>query len=181
MAVFGPHFVDEFPVQVNFALEEPFLPVFARVVDAEVEGHVVFVGQREEHFDQIRGRVVDLLAFEQTLERRGDPAAQSGADQHHRVDAHVLHRPEVGVPFAHAPILMGNVPTDLVEKGRPDGDGFEDAFGAEIVVGEFAGSGGLRRRIRRGAGGQHERRREQYDRTFHLRRAICRSGRRFRP
>ena len=155
MSVSGPHLVDQFQVQVYLAPEEPLLPVFARIVHAEIERHAVFVGQREEHLHQIDRWIVHLLAFEQALERRGDPPSQPGADQHHGVDPHVFHRPEIGVPLPDAPVLVGNVPAHLVEKRRADRNRFEDAFGPEIRVRQAASRVAARRTLR-GAGRQHD-------------------------
>ena len=155
VAVSGPHLVDQFQVQVYLALEEALLPVFARIVHAEIERHTVFVGQRKEHLHQIDRGIVHLLAFEQTLERRSDPPPQPGADQHHGVDPHVFHRPEIGVPLPDAPVLVGNIPAHLVEERRTNGNRLENAFGSEIVVRQATGRVAARRTLR-GAGRQHD-------------------------
>ena len=138
VAVFGPHLVDELHVQFDLLLILSHVPVVARVVGPEPEIHSVLVGQREEHLHQIHGRILDLSGPEQAIERRRDPAAEPGADQHDGVDSHLLHGLEVGVPLLHAPVLMGNVPAHLVEERGADGEGFEDLFGAEIRIREFA-------------------------------------------
>jgi len=44
------------------------------------------------------------------------PAAVAAADQDHGVDAGFAHVAEVTVPFGFAPVLMGNIMTDFVEK-----------------------------------------------------------------
>ena len=51
----------------------------------------------------------------------GQPAGQPGADHDHGVDAHVLHGAEVAVPFGRTPVLVRDVPADLIQECGVDG------------------------------------------------------------
>ena len=116
MPVTAPRLVDHTLVQRHFLFVFAAVPVLARIVESEPEVHPPLVAQAQEHIDQIDGRFVTPLLGREHPRGKSLPAAVAAADQDHGVDAGFAHVAEVAVPFGFAPVLMGNIMTDFVEK-----------------------------------------------------------------
>ncbi len=108
LAVETPNLVDDVSVVLHLVRHVVRVPVFARVVEPEVELHAVLLGQPQIHVHQVdRGHVAPLP--QQVGRGVGDELAVARADQDDRIDADGFHVAEVAVPFALAPVLMGYV------------------------------------------------------------------------
>ena len=120
-SVHVPHLVDHILVVLDLVRHVVRVPVLARVVEAEIELHAVFLGQPQEEVDQIDRRHVAPL-FEQIGRGVGDELAVSRTDDDHRVDADGLHVAEIGLPLLRTPVLVGNVVRDFVEERARDAE-----------------------------------------------------------
>ena len=100
---------------LDFTRHVARVPVPARVVEAEIEFHTIFLGQTQVHIDQVdRGHIASLP--EQVGRRIGDELAVSRANQDHGIDADGFHVAEVGVPLLLAPVLVGNIVGNLIQE-----------------------------------------------------------------
>ena len=116
LAVVLPHLVNDEAVVLGLLRHIARVPIVARVVEAEVELHAVFVGKAEEHIQQVgRGGVAPLA--DEVFRRIGDKFAVARANHDNRVDANRAHMLKVGIPLLFAPILVRNIVADFVEKG----------------------------------------------------------------
>lgn len=120
MPVTGPHLVDQAAVELHLVQIIPGCPVFARVVEPEPEFHAPLFAQAQEHPDQVRGRFVTAFLRGEHLRGEGLPAAVAAADEYHVLDTGPVHVSEIGVPLLFAPVLVGNVVADFVQKGSFD-------------------------------------------------------------
>ena len=116
MPVTAPRLVDHTLVQRHLLFVFAAVPVLARIVESEPEVHPPLVAQAQEHIDQIDGRFVTPLLGREHPRGKSLPAAVTAADQDHGVNACFAHVAEITVPFGFAPVLMGNIMADFVEK-----------------------------------------------------------------
>ena len=79
-----------------------------------------YVGIKKEKIDQVQLRYGASAFFVQVPAGVSEPPGQAAADQHHGADPHFFHGGEIPIPFCGPPVLVGNVPRDLIEKSCCD-------------------------------------------------------------
>ena len=139
LAVFLPNFVYELVVHIDFLLELTHVPPITGIIEAEEELHIVFVGKGEKHLDEVNRRIVAVrLSLKHRFKRSGNPRAEAATDHHYGVDAHILHCPEIGVPFFDAPVLVRNVPADFIEESSVYLHSLRNVRSLKLLVCELA-------------------------------------------
>ena len=118
-AVHVPDLLDHIFIMLDFARHVARIPVFARIVEAEIKFHPVFFSQPQEQIDQIDRRHIAPL-LQQVGRRVGNELAVTRSDFDYGIDADGLHMAEVGVPLLFAPILVGDVMRNLIEERARD-------------------------------------------------------------
>src|SRR5262249_36055478 len=120
-AVALPDFTGELAVQSDFGLPVVFMPVVARIVQAEIELKTPLVSQPEEQFRQVGvdGKCGHVLGNARSGERQ--PLAPAGADQDHGIQAGRYERVELALPLLTAPVVRRYVMRHLVDEGAGDG------------------------------------------------------------
>ena len=91
LPVAAPDLVGDRAADLHFAFAFVVVPVFAGVVQPEIELHCVFFSEVEEEVHQVRRRPVAPFAFHQVRGRIGDEAAVAAPDQDHGVDSDRFH------------------------------------------------------------------------------------------
>ena len=115
-AVHLPHLVDDELVVLDFVAHVLRVPIDSRIVEAEVEFHVIFLRQAAEHVDEVHRR--HIAAFLQQVRGWvGDELAVAASYVYDRVYAYGFHIGEIAVPFLFAPVLVRDVVGNLIQEG----------------------------------------------------------------